>query len=349
MTFSQPLGYLSAGTDFDGTLHASEKTLDYFAWVGCMPFLDTLLEKNRVVSYITTQLLRRPGGFNAVAATCVGRLIARYQDTDRQHHHVDQPDYLDHFLEIKSADPTVSDGQIVSWIMANMAAGADTTAITIRSALYYSLRTPGVWARLRAELAAAGLSPPHPEKTPAVSYKQARCMPYLEAIIREAIRYLPGVSLGLERYVPAGGQRLSSPTTNHHPLARESVVPQGTILAFNPWIINRNESIWGPDAYDFRPERWLRGSTESEAEFAQRLRAMNDTDLSFGAGKRMCMGKHLGLIQAYKVVATLALCYDIELVEKEREWTVVNSWFPRQKGLEVRMKRREDGDAAVSL
>jgi hypothetical protein len=43
----------------------------------------------------------------------------------------------------------------------------------------------------------------------------------------------------------------------------------------------------------------------------------------------------------YKVVATIATLYDLELAEPKREWTVVNSWFPRQKGLDVRISRRQ--------
>jgi len=326
VTFSQPFGYLSSGTDFDGTLRSSETILDYFAWVGCIPFVDRLLHKNRLA-----QFLLGPGGFNGLAVTCVGHLIARYQGNDSRDDPT-QPDYLDRFISAKATNPKVDDNQIVSWIMINMGAGADTTAIVIRSGLYYSLRTPGVWARLRKELADAGLSA---ADCPIVSLKQTRRLPYLEAVVREAIRYLPGVSLGLERYVPAGGQRLSSEKGH-----QDSTVPEGTILAFNPWIINRNRQVWGDDSYEFKPERWLRGDGESEDEFARRLRAMNDTDLSFGAGSRICIGKHFGLLQAYKVVATLALNYDIELVHPEREWTVINSWFPRQEGLEVSMARR---------
>ncbi|KAK3356708.1 cytochrome P450 [Lasiosphaeria hispida] len=326
VTFSQPMGYLSAGIDFDGTLHAAEKLLDYFSWVGCIPFLDHLLEKNRIV-----QLFGLSGGFSGLASTCVSRLVARYQGADAAHHQPTQPDYLDRFIEAKAADPDgISDNQIVSWIMINMGAGADTTAITIRSALYYSLRTPGVWARLRNDLATAGLTA---AECP-LSLRQARTVPYLEGIIREALRYLPGVSLGLERYVPAGGQRLASPSS------ASSHLPAGTVLAFNPFIICRNRDVWGDDADDFRPGRWLRADGESEQTFARRLRVMNDADLSFGAGSRTCIGKHLGLMQAYKVVATLALCYDIELAHPEREWTIINSWFPRQKGLDVRMVRR---------
>jgi cytochrome P450 len=297
-----------------------------------MPFLDRLLEKNRLV-----RLFKGPGGMSALGATCVGRVMARYKGADASREDGKtrtQPDYLDRFIETKAADPTITDLDLVGWVLINMAAGADTTAISIRSALYYSLRTPGVWARLRAELADSGLA--LTDEHPTVNFKEARRLPYLEAVVREAVRYLPGVSLGLERYVPAGGQRLRS----HPEGSPDSSVPQGTILAFNPYIINRNREVWGPDSHDFRPERWLRGEDESEQAFARRLRAMNDTDLSFGAGSRMCLGKHMGLMQVYKVVATLALRYDVELVHPDREWTVIDSWFPRQKGLDVRMARR---------
>ena len=46
---------------------------------------------------------------------------------------------------------------------------------------------------------------------------------------------------------------------------------------------------------------------------------MNDADLSFGAGSRMCIGKSMGFMQVSKVVATIATLYDVELVDPTRE------------------------------
>ena len=213
--------------------------------------------------------------------------------------------------------------------MINMIAGADTTAIIIRSAIYYSLKTPRVWARLRDELHAAGLTKEHCP----LPYKHTRTVVYLEALVREALRILPGVSGTLERYVPPGGQRLPD----------GSFVPEKTILGFNPYVLSRNKKVWGDDADEFRPERWLRDESrgESEKDFLGRLREMNNADLSFGGGDRICLGMHLGLLQVYKVVGTLCVLYDVELVDPGREWRVINSFFPRQEGLEVWLRRRE--------
>ncbi|KAK0639669.1 cytochrome P450 [Cercophora newfieldiana] len=321
VTFSEPLGYLAKGSDFDGTLGNAEKALDYFSIITCIPWLDRWLDKNPLVHI-------GPPGFGGITGISINRLIARYQGTDTAFHSASTPDYLDKFIEAKTANPTtVNDNQIVSWLMINMIAGADTTAATLRTALYYSLRNPAIWSRLRAEIASAGLTNP----SSPVPYRAARPLPYLDAIIRESLRILPGVSLGLERYVPPGGAILPTGDT----------LPQDTILSFNPYILCRNRGVYGDDADVFRPERWLRAEGETEDAFAGRLRAMNDADLSFGGGSRICIGKHMALMQAYKVIATLVGKYEIELEDPKREWKVVNSWFPRQTGVVVRMEKRK--------
>jgi len=313
--------------------------MDYFSAVGCMPALDKLLAKN---PYVKVTL----PGFDNIPNLTLRRMAARFRGGGGGGGVHDQfhdrgtlpPDFLDMFIETKKTTtkspddtdtgPVIGDGQIVSWLMINLIAGADTTAITIRSALYFCLRHPPVWARLRAELAAAGVT----KADCPVQYRACRHVGYLEAVVREALRMLPGVSLPLERYVPPGGFQL----------ADGRFIPEGVAVGVNPYVVARNRAVWGADAERFRPERWLRdeGGGETEGAFRRRLQAMNDADLSFGGGSRVCIGKYLGLVQVYKVVATLATLYDVELVEPEREWTVRNSWFPRQKGLVVRILRR---------
>ncbi|KAI6778147.1 uncharacterized protein J7T54_007193 [Emericellopsis cladophorae] len=248
VTFSEPIGYLDKGEDFNGTLHNADKAMDYFSIVGTMPFLDRVFDKNPVYRM-------GPPGFNVITGISVQHLIDRSSGKDKDTHDQDTPDFLDKFIEAKKADPdNVDDAQIVSWLMVNMIAGADTTAITIRSALYYSLKHPRVWKRLTDEVLAAGfrgrLPPP---------YKEVRAIPYVDAVVREALRVLPGVVMTLERYVPRGG--CSLPNGDY--------LPDGTVVGMNPYITNRNREFYGEDADVFRPERWLRDEEagESEEEF----------------------------------------------------------------------------------
>ncbi|RSM00733.1 hypothetical protein CDV31_011658 [Fusarium ambrosium] len=321
VTFSQPIGYLEKGYDFDGTLSNADKAMDYFTVVGTMPFLDRVFDKNPVCHI-------GPPGFNTITGISIKHLVDRYQGNDKDYHDPEKPDFLDKFIEAKNADPeNVNDAQIVSWLMVNMIAGADTTAITIRSSLYFSLKNPAVWKRLTDEVLAAdfhGRTPP--------SYKEVKALPYVDAVIREALRMLPGVSMTMERYVPREGFTLPN----------GDYLPEGTIVGMNPYILARNKSVYGEDADTFRPERWLRDEAngETEEQFQKRLLLMNQTDLSFGGGSRICVGKNMGLFQTYKVLATLITLFEIELADQKKEWKVINSWFPRQEGLEVKMKKR---------
>jgi cytochrome P450 len=64
--------------------------------------------------------------------------------------------------------------------------------------------------------------------------------------MKEAMRMHPGVSFPLERIVPSGGAELCGVQ-----------LPGGTVVGVNPAVIHRNTDIFGADANEFRPERWL--------------------------------------------------------------------------------------------
>lgn len=315
VTFSEPIGYLDKGHDFDGTLWASERALDYFCVVGQIPILDFWFDKNPIYRI-------GPPGFGTVVNIAAGHMGNRMQGKAAPDHDPNNPDFLDKFIEAKSTHPDIVDnGQVISYLMINMIAGADTTAITIRSVLYYSIRNPQVWNRLQREIGAV---------EDVVAFKDLRALPYLDACVREAMRMHPPVGMIMERFVPPQGLDLPDGTK----------VPPGVAVGLNPYIINRNASVWGEDVETFRPERWLQEDGESEESFSARLANMNACDLTFGAGSRICIGKHLGLVETFKVVATLIARYNIELVQPRRDWHVINSWFMRQEGIEVRLSKR---------
>jgi hypothetical protein len=322
-TFSEPIGYLEKGYDFDNTIAISDKAMDYFSLVGQLPILDHLLDKNPVCRI-------GPPGFGNITNISIQHLKDRLQGKDTSYHDPTKPDFLDKFIEAKEKHPNVvNDGQIISYLMINMIAGADTTAITLNAALYFSLKNPRVWKRLQDEIAGHQLSPEW--QTSIVPFNVAKSLPYLTAVVREAMRMHPGVAMTLERYVPQGGLNLPG----------GQFIPQGSIVGMNPYVIARNQAVWGEDSDVFRPERWLRDEChESEEAYQTRLRLMNNSDLAFGGGSRICIGKNLGLLEVYKVMATLVSRYDIELVEPDRDWKTHNSFFVRQEGVDVTLSRR---------
>ncbi|KAK3306759.1 cytochrome P450 [Chaetomium strumarium] len=344
-SFSRRYGYMDAGHDFDGTIAAADKTLNYFSAVSQIPWLDYLLDKNPVL---------RIGPPNLANATRIAlealtsRIAATTQtqgrgkdmsecESESKSESGSKSDYLQHFLACKTTYPDlVDDNAVLGYLLINVLAGADTTAITLRAVLYFTLKhRETVYRRLAAEVraAAAAAATARFDSARPAPYAAARQMPYLEAVVREAMRCHPAVAMLLERYVPEGGLALPDGS---------SCVPAGTAVGMNAYVVQRNRAVWGPDADDFHPERWLRADDgETEAQYRVRLQKMNAADLTFGGGSRVCIGRHLALVEVYKLVATLLNRYDMELAHPEREWTVTNRWFARQTGLIVKLRLRE--------
>ena len=178
-------------------------------------------------------------------------------------------------------------------------AGGDTTAATLRGLVYYLSKTPAARKALMTELDSAALS--ITPTTPA-QWNHIRHLPYLDAVIHESFRMNLGISLPLERVVPETGFTF--------PDGR--FAPGGTIVGANPYVILRDEGVFGDDVDSFRPERWLQRDGESTGDFNGRVRKMRETgEFVFGAGSRICLGKNLVLLEISKLVATLYALFDV--------------------------------------
>ncbi|KAK7942479.1 Cytochrome P450 monooxygenase vrtE [Apiospora aurea] len=324
-SFSKRFGYMDKGCDYDETISIADKSLDYFAAVGQIPILDFFLDKNPVMRV-------GPPNLGNITGISLQHLIARLQGKDANFD-PNVPDFLQHFIDTKQTNPDlVDDGIIMGYLLVNLLAGADTTAITIRAIFYYALHEPRAYRKLEEEILAADLGNTEDKVAP---FAACCKLPYLEAVVREAMRMHPGVCMLLERYVPAEGLTL--------PDGR--FVPAGTAVGVNPYVAGRNPGVWGADADTYRPERWLRGHApgtpdETDDEYMLRMRRFNASDLTFGGGSHVCIGRHLAQLEVYKIVATVVRRYHVELEDPAKEWEVTGSWFTRQKGLVCRLRLR---------
>ena len=69
--------------------------------------------------------------------------------------------------------------------------------------------------------------------------------------MKEALRIHPAVAFPLERYIPPGGATLC-----------DYRLPAGTNVSVNPAVIHMDKEVFGKDADQFRPERWLDASPD---------------------------------------------------------------------------------------
>ncbi|KAL2126473.1 hypothetical protein VTI74DRAFT_844 [Chaetomium olivicolor] len=317
VTFSTKFGYMEHGRDFDGTLAIADKSIDYLALCGQMPWTDYWLDKNPIYPI-------GPPNIGNVTRIAIENLTARLKGEDKNYTE-GKPDFLQYFIESKSTHPElVNDQGVVGYLLLNLIAGADTTAITMRALFYHVLKNPRVFAKLQSAVRTV-FQPFEP-----ASHAKARAIPYLEAVVKETLRYHPAVSMIMERIVPEGGLVLPD----------GSVVPAGQIIGMNPYVVGRNKSVFGEDAEEFNPERWLQREGEEEDEYKERMQRWGQSILAFGGGYRICLGRNLSLMEVYKVVPTLLATFDIALEDQEEVWWTCSRWFYRVKGIVCRLKPR---------
>lgn len=121
--------------------------------------------------------------------------------------------------------------------------------------LYQLLRHPDSMNRLLKELYQTTVENSTSDDMPLPAWKSIRNLDYLDACFMEALRLHPPFCLPLERVVQRGGIMISG----HY-------LPQGTVVGINPYVSNRNPSLFGKDVSEWRPERWI------ELDPAQRQR-----------------------------------------------------------------------------
>nr|Q0CRQ3.2 RecName: Full=Cytochrome P450 monooxygenase ATEG_03631; AltName: Full=Azasperpyranone A biosynthesis cluster A protein ATEG_03631 [Aspergillus terreus NIH2624] len=287
LTFSRRLGFLESGEDINHVMANIWETFKKTSLVTQMPWLDKLWTNNPI------QRWRRGGGASPGAAFAMARVEERRElqrTTNKNDWHFNTRDFLSRFMEAEAKDPSIPPYALAAWASSNITAGSDTTGIFLRTIFYQLLTHPETLRKLREELdqaAAAG------NLDDLASWKQTRELPYLDAVIKEGGRIHPPFGLPYERVVPAQGATICG-----------KFLPGGTLVGMSAWVVHRNKELYGEDCDEWNPDRWLKCDTEKR-------RKMENALLTFGAGHRTCMGKHIAYLEMYKVVPTLLRKYDV--------------------------------------
>jgi cytochrome P450 len=251
-----------------------------------MPWVHALVKRSPIVGLFK----KRMAAFQRRARGLIDQRMAQGSSDPSRH------DLLSQFLISQKASPQVVDDLVLNgYTVLPLLAGADTVAIVLGTVVYHLGQHPAVVTKLQEELDAAKLSLPP-------TFAAVQSLPYLTAVLKEALRIHPIMAFLSRRVVPPGSG-LEIPDGR--------VLPPGTIVGISPWLTHFDEGTFGNDAKEFKPSRWLRFQGEVDSEYNKRLQAMNAADLSWGAGSRSCLGKNIAYAEMYKLVATLYSVFDV--------------------------------------
>jgi cytochrome P450 len=204
------------------------------AWLGSLP-----VEHNRMV-YDGAQAIRK--------------LAAMLIEEKKQSSQKDDSYVHKDILGVAVASGEFTDEGLVDQVMTFLAAGHETVSSSMSWALVSLCQYPHIQQKLRDEVR-NGL--PSPSKGVELNPRTINSLSYLHAVCNEVLRYHTPVPLSRRTSVK------ETSILGHR-------VPKGTNILLVPAAVHFSKDIWGHDALEFNPERWMQpncgnsgGSTSS--------------------------------------------------------------------------------------
>jgi cytochrome P450 len=162
-------------------------------------------EFHRPISYLM-RLMRGSGGDSAFVDFTQVQLQKRLANMDIEKIE-SKGDFLSKLLRLHADNPEkVTMYDVFMACMTNIGAGSDTTGLSLSAVIYYLCKYPEAMRKLREEIDSMAKKG---EISDPVTYGQAQNMPYLQAVLKEALRMHPATGLPLGRVVPEGGAMIS--------------------------------------------------------------------------------------------------------------------------------------------
>ncbi|KAJ4179516.1 hypothetical protein NW755_012425 [Fusarium falciforme] len=174
-------------------------------------------------------------------------------------------------------------------------AGSETTASTLAAITYHLLADPSLMARLRVELERV-----MPDVNEIPDPSTLNRLPFLNALIQEAIRLYPGASHRQDRVAP------DEDLVYQRPDGQTFVIPAGTGVGMTAPLVNRNPDLY-PNPLEFRPDRYLENPGLAAYQFA------------FSKGTRQCIGINLAYQELQTFVAGIFRKYDVYDASKDKQ------------------------------
>ncbi|KAN0109020.1 cytochrome P450 monooxygenase [Russula decolorans] len=195
----------------------------------------------------------------------------------------------------------MSDSEILSQVATFLLAGHETSSTAVSWTLFALACHPTVQTKLRAELRTC------PTDSPTMD--QLNSLPYLESVVREALRLYAPVS-GTQRIAMHDTEiPLQKPFTDKQGILRGTVrVSKGDLVIIPIRLLNRSTEVWGEDANEFRPERW-----DDIPDAVKGLPSVYGHLMTFIAGAHACIGYRFSVTEIKALLFTLVRTFEFEL------------------------------------
>ncbi|KAI0721162.1 cytochrome P450 [Fomitopsis betulina] len=218
-----------------------------------------------------------------------------------------------------SDEDKLPEREIVAQVSTMTLAATDTTANSLGRVLYLLALYPEAQARLREEIVEAGRDAELP-------YDDLMQLPYLDSVVRETLRLYPPATLLSREALGDTVLPLSQPihctdgtTVTELPIAKGTEIFVGVLGA------NTNKDLWGEDALEWKPERWL--ATLPDAVMEAPIPGVYTKSMAFLGGKRACIGFKFAEMGIKAVLCALIPVFSFAVI-KPIAWNVATVTYP---------------------
>ncbi|KAL0736218.1 hypothetical protein Bca4012_012428 [Brassica carinata] len=266
-----PLAQKEALDELTSIVREGFELLGAFNWSDHLPWLSYFYDPVRLKQRCSDLVPR----INTLVKTIIKEHRASNSEKKR-----DIGDFVDVLLSL-DGDEKIQEDDMIAVLWEMIFRGTDTTALLTEWTMAELVLNPNVQAKLRDEVRTAV------SDRAEVSDADLAKLPYLNAVLKETLRlHPPGPLLSWARL-----------STSDVQLSNGMVVPKGTTAMVNMWAITHDPTVWS-DPLQFNPERFI-GNADVD------IRGGDLRLAPFGAGRRVCPGKNMGLATVTRWVAEL--------------------------------------------
>lgn len=215
-----------------------------------------------------------------------------------------RPDFMSPMLE---NDEFWNTSRLHGSLTTFITAGSETSATTMSAAMLYLTTTPATTAGGQSPLEKLTTEVRGAFKSDAdINFVGVKNLPYLGAVLDEALRMHPPAVWGFGREAKAGGSVVAN---------GQVFLPEATVLTICHYAMFRNPRNFAlPDT--FSPERWLTGS-DADPRFRNDKR---DAFQPFSYGPRNCIGRYLALAEMRTILARIVFNFDLAIQPGSERW-----------------------------
>ncbi|PIL32261.1 cytochrome P450 [Ganoderma sinense ZZ0214-1] len=225
---------------------------------------------------------------------------------------------------LASDEDRLPDDELIGQVTTMVLAGMDTTANSIARILLVLSERQDVQEKLRAEILQA-LEMEGGGET--LGFDKLMELPYLEAVCRELFRLYPSVTFLFREATKDMLLPLSEPIRMlDGSLISSLPIPKGTRLVPNMGQSNIDPALWGPDAEEWRPERWLEPLPRAVED--ARIPGVYSHMMTFLGGNKACLGFKFAQVELKVVLLVLLQSFKFEPTGKPIAWNNAPVQYP---------------------